>query len=112
MADISKEEAEALRRHRREELVLPVVLRGDQGLRYAGGIIDLSAGGTKVRIEGEIPVGTELRVDISALRFVATGIVVRSDRVPDGSLVAVKFKEPQDMIPGRLLEYKLRLRSR
>ena len=112
MADDPDKDGAWQRQHKREELVFGVVVRGDKGLRHSGGVIDLSAGGLKVRIEGDIPAGTEVRVDIPDLKFVATGIIVRSDRVPDAYLVGIRFKELQEIITGKLLEYKIRRRIR
>lgn len=96
------------RRHTREELVLRVSLRVANLLPNSGTLIDLSVTGVKVQVNEEIPVGTECRVDIPSLKFIATASVIRIEQYVATYFIALKFNEPQDSIPGKLLEYKVR----
>lgn len=96
------------RRFTREELVLRVTLRVANVPPNSGTLIDLSVTGVRVQVNDQVPVGTECRVDIPALKFIATATVIRSEPYVTTFLIALKFNEPQDIIPGRILEYKVR----
>lgn len=97
------------RQHQREYVVLRAVVSFDGGPPSSCGLMDISAGGCRLKMEFEAPdVGATVVIGVESIAFRGSGKVVRTFNTPTGLEVAVKFNDLQQHIPAKLLQYKLR----
>lgn len=98
------------RKHARENIVLRVIAVFGEEYPVSCGLIDVSVGGARLKIDSLVPPPDSCPVvlSIESLKIRLRGKVLRSMPTTTGAEVAVRFDEQHGEVPGRLLEYKLR----
>lgn len=100
------------RRHQREYVVLRAVVVFNDGPPMSCGLMDISVGGARLKLDDLPPNDGDLAlVYVEQLKFRGKATVIRTYYTPTGTEVALKFDEPQHGMPGKLLEYKLKSHS-
>lgn len=102
------------RAHPREYLVIPaIVIPEREEIRAMNvGLNDISVSGARVRCDWTLPESTPILLTCETLRFAAKARIVRAYRSTGAWDLAMKFNEPHPELPQKLLEYKLRRRTR
>lgn len=104
----SERKGRADRAHPREYVVLRAVVCFNTEPPLSCGLIDLSAGGARLKLEHLMPeVGSTVALEVGAIGVRVTGKVIRTWDTPTGLEVAIQFNSIQPAIPGKLLQYKL-----
>jgi hypothetical protein len=97
------------RRHHREYVVLRAVVIFNDGHPMSCGLMDISVGGARLKLDDTPPNdGDRVLLYVELLKFRGKGSVIRTYYTPTGTEVAIKFDEQQAGMPGKLLEYKLK----
>ncbi|MEK8023071.1 MAG: PilZ domain-containing protein [Candidatus Hydrogenedentota bacterium] len=97
------------RQHHREYVVLRAIACFDNGPPTSCGLMDISAGGCRLKNEYDRPrEGASTVIAVDAIQFRGIGTVVRTFDTPTGVEVAVKFDQLQPQIPAKMLQYKLK----
>lgn len=111
-SDTGERRGRSDRKHHRESVVLRAVVIFNDGPPMSCGLIDISVGGARLKLDDTPPNDGDLALlYVEVLKFRAKATVIRTYYTPTGTEIALKFLEPQTNMPGRLLEFKLRSHS-
>lgn len=97
------------RQHQREYIVLPASVSFDGDVPCSCGLMDISVGGAKIKVEIEAPEdNSEVSLAVDALKLRIRGSVIRTYSTPTGVEIAIRFERLYSEVPRGLLDYKLR----
>lgn len=97
------------REHARESVVLRAVAVFDTDPPLSCGLMDISAGGCRLKLEYLAPrVDADVILAVDPIGLRVSGKVVRTYDTPTGLEVAIRFNSVQTQVPGKMLQYKLK----